>query len=289
MSIKHNKIKNTGILFELLVRKVATDVLDGETNSFAIKIMKEYFHSKTELGKELQLYRSFFNSDKVSEHKAFNMLDLILERRKKLNEKVLATQKFLLIKEIKHNCNLKEFMLGRVPSYKVYASIYKLFESALRSNDIDVLDDVISSRFIVVEHLKGDLQEEPLIKETNYSNALKVQPEEIRHLSYKFLLERFNEKYSIFSEKQKTLLREYINNGTNIEKFGKYVSEHAHELLLSIKQHSHKINDDVTRIKINEVVSQLELIRKKSSIKDNHVTALLIATQLSQELASTSN
>jgi hypothetical protein len=288
MNIKHNKIRNTGILFELLVRRVATDVLDGKTDSFAIKLMKEHFHSKTELGKELQLYRTFFNTKKITEGKAFNVLDLVLERRKRLNEKLLSTQKFLLIKEIKQHCDLKEFMAGRVPSYKVYASIYKLFEGALSEDDVDTIDDIISSRFVVVEHLKGELNEEPIVKETTYSDTMKDQPEEIRYLSYKFLLEKFNEKYSNFSEKQKALLREYINNGTNIEKFSKYIKEQASELLLSIKQNSHKISDDVTKIKINEVITQLENIKERTSVKDNYITALLIAHQISHELSEMS-
>jgi hypothetical protein len=288
MNIKHNKIRNTGILFELLVRRVATDVLDGKTDSFAIKLMKEHFHSRTELGKELQLYRTFFNTKKITEGKAFNVLDLVLERRQKLNEKLLSTQKFLLIKEIKQHCDLKEFMAGRVPSYKVYASIYKLFEAALSEGEVDTLNDIISSRFVVVEHLKGELNEEPLIKESNYSNTMKEQPEEIRYLSYKFLLEKFNEKYSNFSERQKALLREYINNGTNIEKFSKYIKEEATELTLSIKKNSHKITDEVTKIKINEVLTQLQNIKERTSVKDNYITALLIAHQISQELSEMS-
>jgi hypothetical protein len=288
MKIKHNKIKNTGILFELLVRKVATDVLDGKTDSFAIKLMKEHFHSKTELGKELQLYRTFFNTKKITEGKAFNVLDLVISGRKKLNEKLLSTQRFLLIKEIKKYCDLKEFLAGRVPSYKVYASIYKLFESALSEDDIVNLDDIISSRFVVVEHLKGELNDEPLIKESVYSNSMREQPEEIRHLSYKFLLERFNEKYSNFSEKQKSLLREYINNGTNIEKFSQYIKEHATELKFLIKQNINKVSDNVTKIKINEVLSQLESIKQKPIIKENHITALLIAHQISSELSEMS-
>jgi len=287
MNIKHNKIRNTGILFELLVRKVATDVIGGKTDSFAIKLMKEHFHSKTELGKELQLYRTFFNTKAITEGKAFNVLDLVLERRKQLNEKLLSTQKFLLIKELKQHCDLKEFMAGRVSSYKVYASIYKLFEAALHDS-VDTIDDIISSRFVVVEHLKGELNEEPLIKETTYSNTMKEQPEEIRYLSYKFLLEKFNEKYSNFSERQKALLREYINNGTNIEKFSKYIKEEATELTLSIRQNTHKITDEVTKIKINEVLTQLENIKERTSVKDNYITALLIAHQISQELSDMS-
>lgn len=285
MNIKHNKIKNTGILFELLVRRVASDVLDGKQDSFAVKLMREHFHSKTELGKELQLYRSFFNvGSTLTEGKAFNMLDLVLERRKSLNEKLLEAQKFLLIKEIKQHCDLKAFMAGRVPSYKVYASIYKLFEST-KADNMDI-DDVVSSRFVVVEHLKGELKEEQIIKETTYSEALKQQPEEIRYLSYKFLLESFNEKYSNFNDKQKALLREYINNGTNVEKFSSYVTNESKTLVAHFKKNLQKIKNEVTRIKINEVIHQLQNMQQRGPVKDNYITALLIAYEISHELDS---
>lgn len=292
MNIKHNKIKNTGILFELLVRKVASDVLDGKSDSFAVRIMREHFHSKSELGKELQLYRSFFNTIKLSETKALDMLNLVLEKRKTLNERMLDAQKFLLIKEIKQHCDLKQFMAGRVPSYKVYASVYKLFETATRdktdTSTFTQLDEMVNARFVVVEHLKGELREERIIKESTYSNVLKEQPQEIRHLSYKFLLESFNEKYSVFNTKQKALLREYINNGTDLEKFGKYVSTEAKTLIELLSSNLHKIQNNVTKIKINEVITQLRTIQQKSVCKDSYITALLIAHQISSELETLS-
>lgn len=286
MNIKHAKIKNTGILFELLVRRIASDVLNGKQDSFAVSILKEHFHSKSELGKELQLYRSFFNIGKLSETKAFNMLDLVIEKRKTLNEKLLNAQKFLLIKEIKEHCDIKQFMAGRVPSYKVYASVYKLFESAIRNDTNIEIDDIVSSRFVVVEHLKGELKEQNIIKENNYVEAMKQQDKNLRPVTYKLLLERFNEKYSTFTEKQKALLREYISSGTNLDKFGTYISNESKTLIGEINNNKHKIKDDVTRIKINEVISQLELINKSNSVKDNYITALLIAYQISHELNS---
>ena len=292
MKIKHNKLRNTGILFELLVRKVAADVLDGKTDSFAVRLMKEHFHSKSELGKELQLYRSFFNAPKLSESNALDMLNMVIEKRQSLNEKLLDAQKFLLIKEIKQHCDLKQFTAGRVPSYKVYASAYKLFEYNRKSVDdsetFTRIDEVVLAKTVILEHLQGSLKEEKIIKESNYSNVLKDQPEEIRHLSYKFLLESFNEKYSVFNTKQKALLREYINNGTDLEKFGKYVSMEAKTLIQSLKTNVHKVQNNITKIKINEVITQLRSIQDKAVCKDSYITALLIAHQISHELETLS-
>jgi hypothetical protein len=288
MKIKHNKLRNTGILFELLVRRIASDVLDGKTDSFAVKIMKEHFHSKTELGKELQLYRSFFNAPKLSESNAMDMLNHVVQKRCSLNEKLLDAQKFLLIREIKQQCDLKQFMSGRVPSYKVYASTYKVFEYNKKSDaDADTftyINELVSAKSVLVDHLTGLLKEEKIIKENTYTETLKQQPEEIRHLSYKFLLESFNEKYSVFNTKQKSLLREYINNGTDLEKFGKYISVEATDLINTIKKHSGKIKNDVTKIKMNEMITQLQHIQSTGACKDSYITALLIAHQISHEL-----
>jgi hypothetical protein len=284
MRIKHAKTKNTGILFELLVRRITTDTLNNISDGFAVRIIREHFHPKSELGKELQLYRTFFNSPELSEAKALNLLDVVLARRNSLNESLLATQKYNLIRDIKKHCELKEFMNGRVPSYKVYASIYKLFESA--SDNIFTIDDVLTSRFLVVEHLQGKLKEEQIIKENAYETTLRDQDDEIRFLSYRFLLERFNEKYSVFNVRQKNLLREYINKGTNVEPFKQYIASEASTLHTEINSLTHKISDDVTKIKLQEVLIQLDVIKTQPTIKDNNITALLIAHQLVDELTA---
>lgn len=286
MRIKHSKTKNTGILFELLVRKVAVDALNNISDGFAVSIIREHFHPKSELGKELQLYRTFFNNPVLSELKALNLLDVVLTRRHSLNEKLLEIQKYNLIRDVKKHCDLKEFMGGRVPSYKVYASIYKLFENT-RENLV-MFDDVITSRFLVIEHLRGNLQEEQILKESSYEHALRGHDDEIRFLSYKFLLERFNEKYSTFNARQKKLLREYINKATDVEPFKQYITSEARSLYTEITTAANKITNDVTKIKLQEVLTQLETIHTQSSIKENYITALLIACQLVDELAALS-
>ena len=100
-SIKHNKLRNTGILFELLVRQITSDVMENKQNGVAVKLLREFFSSKKELGKELMLYRAFFNVQNISEQKAFQLLNLVTEQYKSLNQKELNLQKYLLIKEIK--------------------------------------------------------------------------------------------------------------------------------------------------------------------------------------------
>ena len=107
MNIKHSKYKNTGILFELLVRQVTADTLNGG-QSPALNIIKKYF-VKSELGKELKLYETLSKTNKVNEAKANILIQTILESSKRLNRSSLRRQKYNLINEIKEHYDLDEF------------------------------------------------------------------------------------------------------------------------------------------------------------------------------------
>jgi hypothetical protein len=284
-NVKHNKIRNTGILFELLVRKITSDALENRNSDVAVKLMKEYFNSKTELGKELILYRSFFNASHLSEAKAFELLNLIINQRKKLNEIALNTQKYKLIKEIKNNYDLKEFLGARVPSYKVYASVYKVFDGVINElKDFNEIEGMVEAKFTIVEHLSGTITNKEIKNDTALFETVKGQEEDLRLLSYKILMEKFNEKYQGLNDRQKNLLREYINNVSNSATLRKCAVSECNVLITEIKSKLNYVQDKIVKIKLSEVVSQLEKIKTTQVIKENHMTALLIALEITKTL-----
>ena len=284
-SIKHNKLRNTGILYELLVRQITSDVMENKKDGVAVKLMREFFNSKKELGKELMLYRAFFNVQNLSEQKAFQLLKLVTEQRKNLDQTVLDTQKYLLIKEIKKNFDLKEFFAARIPSYKIYASIYKNFDAAINGiNDTTTIEELAGSQFTIVEHLSGKSVNKEIKEHNELSNIIRSQDDDIRFLAYKILIERFNEKYKGLDESQKKLLQEYIYNISNTSKLKTYTQTESRRLAKEITQSSKKVKDKVTRIKLGEVVSQLQKVQTATVIKENHMTAMLIAYEILKEL-----
>ena len=106
MYIKHSKFKNTGILFEVLVKRITADTLSGN-DSAAIKILKKHFVN-TELGKEYKLYETVFKSKNVSETKANATLTTIVEASQKLNRTKLRREKYNLVKELKEFYNVDD-------------------------------------------------------------------------------------------------------------------------------------------------------------------------------------
>lgn len=286
-SIKHNKLRNTGILFELLARQITSDVMENKKDSVAVKLMREFFSPKKELGKELMLYRAFFNVQNLSEQKAFQLLQLVTEQRKRLNQDTLNTQKYHLIKEIKKNFDLKEFFSARIPSYKIYASIFKNFDAAIHGLDtVTTIEEVANSQFTIVEHLSGKTVNKQIKENAELANIVRNQEDDIRFLAYKILIERFNEKYKGLDDAQKKLLQEYIYNISNTSKLKTYAQTESERLSNEITRLSRGVSDKVVRIKLMEVVSQLNKIKTVNVIKENHMTALLIGYEILKELKS---
>lgn len=283
-NITHSKIKNSGVLFELLVRQITVDTLANAPNSRAVSLMKEYFKPNTELGKELQLYRSFFEMGRLTETRAAQFIDLICNQRKKLSERKLLEEKYNLIKELKKEYNLDTFLRVKIPNYKIYASIYKTFLTETSNFDVSNIQEVATSRFTLIEHLIRDAKAIPNIaSEAGIIETFKNESEDVRLLSYKLALDKFNEKYQNLTLKQKTLLREYINCVSNSDNFINFV----HSEIIPLKEELTslaKSENKVLQIKLKEVINCLDQISSKKRIRDNDLKALMIAYQISEEL-----
>lgn len=281
--VKHNKLKNTGILFESLVRQITADTLALRENSPAVGILRNYMNVKTEVGRELSLYRAFFNNTKpLSEARSIDLLNLVCNQRKRLNEKQLRTEKYDLISEIKKHYDLSEFLSVRVPSYRIYASIYKQFAVISENIDSDV-EQISNARFTILEHLAGGGTTSSLT-ESSIAATWKQQDDDLRILGYRILLEKFNEKYENLTVKQKDLLRMYIKNVSNSNTLNEYVSKETKSLIVSMSTKLPYISDTVMRVKINEVLKQLKKMSGLRNIKANHMTGLLIAYEIDKEL-----
>ena len=203
MKIKHSKFKNTGILFELLVRQITADTLKG-IDSPAIDILRENF-VKTQLGREYKLYESILKSKVVNESRAHAMIATLFENSRKFSRTTLKKQKYNLINEIKKHYNLEEFFGSKVKNYKEIAAIYTLIES-YHSEKIN-LDQVNDNKVTILEFLTKKEQlkkQEPIMEE--YSSYDK----DLRTLTYRVLLEKFNDKYDNLSKEQKDILKEFI-------------------------------------------------------------------------------
>jgi len=281
--IKHSKFKNTGFLFELLVRQITAEVMSS-SKSVAEKLLKEHFNSKQELSKELKLYQYLINEKYNSESKAEQFINTILEARKKIDEKKLTKEKYNLIKKIKETYNLDEFIKSPISNYKTLASIYKIFETVIGDVEYDPTD-IVSSRFTIAENIINTSIEN---KDSKIKDAVleeyRKQDDDLRAVSYKLLVESFNSKYKNLTDDQKGLLREYINNINNTGKLNEYVSNEVTKLVEGLKEVGSKISDKVTKIKLAETIANIKKIKSVKKIKEQHLSAMMMTYELLKEL-----
>ncbi len=280
MSIKHSKYKNTGILFELLVRRVTADTLN-EKESPALKLIKKYF-SKTELSKELKLYESVSKSNGISENQANSLIQTLLENSKRLNRKTLKSEKYNLISEIKGFYNLDEFFKTKLPNYKTFSSFFTLLE-IYNTNLYINPDEIVKNKQTLLEQIcKANISENS-VKE-NLVNEFQTYDKDLRLLTYKLLLEKFNTKYSNLNRYQKQILKEFITSVDSTPKLREIYNLRSSQLKAILETFNKKITDNVIKIKLNEVVSLLEVKTNKCSVKSNDIFNLLQYFELIEEL-----
>ena len=267
--IKHNKVKNTAFLYECLTRQITSDVLSNVDPSPALAIVKEFFKPTTILGKELVLYKALTSKKLKNEGKINYLVDSVLRERKKLNYSEMRRAKYNLVKKITEKYELKDFFRTRISNYKDIASVYKLFEIQQNSNPFEETE----IRFVVMENLK----EKDVPKSNKQSVVEKFQKEskDLRLLSYKILVDKFNQKYSNLNESQRDLLQAYINNISNTSTLKDFMSEQIQELKNKILKIHPKVNDKVVSIKLKECLNVLDTLNKGKIVNEKQLVTIM--------------
>ncbi len=275
---KHSKLRNTGLLFEFLLRQVTVDVLNKKKESPALKIIKSQFNEHTEMGKELALYNMLVTKKFKSDKKADFFLSEVIRQRGKLNNTSLRREKYNVIASIKEHYSVNQLFSSKVPNYKVFASIYKLFEGI---SELDA-DEKTESYFIIIENVTTLKSK----KESSYIPE-DFKDKDLRILSYKTLLEKFNKKYTNLSDEQKKVLKEYISNISNTNNFSVFVERQIPKLKTKLNDKVKKVKDKVLRIKLKEAINCVDkfCLNESKQTDDNSVVQLLRYYELDKELS----
>ena len=284
MKIKHSKYKNTGLLFELLVRQITADTLNGGSSP-SLNILKKSF-ANTELGKEYRLYESLFKNKNISEGKAEITLNTILEATRKLNRSALRREKYNLINEIRKHYNINEFFRHQVPNYKGYAAFYKLIE-IYNSDKLSETEAIIDNKITILECLTERPVSQKKVKQDLVEEFAKYD-KDLRVLTYKVMLEKFNGKYANLNKGQKEVLKEFMNSIDNTPRLKEIYNNKINEVKKVLKLQAKKVKDDATKIKLLEVVKLLKEIDKGSKINNDDLINLLQYYELTEELSKTS-
>ena len=280
--IKHSKVKNVGIMYELLARKLTADVLNDNTKSKAVSIFKEFFGKDTEISKELELYNILQNKKTKNQAMATDLLNVVLETRQKLSNSKLRKEKYNLVKRVNESFDSKEFFNARIPNYKFYASVYNLFEEV--SSD-KILNPVakVNSKFTLIETISTSPKKKP-VQENEVFSEFSKSDTDVRLLAYKTLVDKFNKKYSKLTTEQKEVLKKYIYNVSDNEELKTFVNDKLDIIEAKLEKHVNKVNDEITRIKLHGAINKIQEIKNTKHVSEKTLTSVLRYYDLVTEL-----
>lgn len=240
--------------------------------------MKNNFNNNA-IAKEYKIYKAILTNKNLSEGKANIVIESAIQAHKKLNKSLLNNQKYKLISQIKENYDIEEFFKSKIDNYKTLASVYMLFEM-YQSDSIDPQNEV-KFKFSIMEDIcdgKKEAKKDPVLEEyESFDKGTKA-------LVYKLMVQKFNEKYSEFNTSQRRLLKEYINSITTPETFKDYVNEELGKLKTKLTTLSKKVNDEVRKIKIQEVINIIKPVSQHKQVCDLDLENLLHYYELEKEL-----
>lgn len=283
MYIKHSKYKNTGILFEIIVKKITSDTLSGK-DSPATQILKKYFIN-TELGKEYKLYETVSRTKGTTETKANTVLATVLEMSQKLNRTSLRKEKYNLIKDLKEHYNLDSLFKTKIHDYKTHAAVYTLLE-IYNSDKLSNPDQIIDNKVTLLESMVTRGVDAGKVKE-DIIEEFKSYDKDVRTLTYYVLLEKFNSKYDNLNGKQKEILKEFINSVDNTSHLKSFYNKEIVEIKSLLSKEIRVIENKALQIKLEEVLKLITELDKRTKIKSDHLVDLLQYHNLLEELKVT--
>jgi len=276
MRLKHNKKRNTAFLYESLVRELTKSILKEDKNrkNKAVQMLKKYFSADSSLKKELDLYRSLYETRGVERRVAEKIITETKSAHKDLNKESIFKDQTDLIKNMNIAFSPKIFNTF-VPNFRNIATVYSIFNDSVPTSERVLLEEK------VLEVMSGSLQ----------SENQKMTP--VDNLVYKTFVGKFNQEYSDkLLEEQKELLTKYITS----------FSDNGLELKTYLNEEISRIREKMTEMKSGDAISKDEdLLEKAGSIIDmlegfsdqkvsiDIISSVLKTQQLVQELEKTEN
>jgi len=282
--LKHSKIKNTGVLFEVLTRQVTADIMEN-VESKAVPLIKKHFHKNSTLGKELELYNILTTETYKRREKADRLVDAVIKSRQRLSNKTLRSEKFNLIKDIKETYDVNALFSTRMPNYRRLASIYKLFLYETTGEDINP-KEIVESRDYIVESLITEITKQK--PKSELAQEYIDESKDVKLLAYTLMVEKFNKKYSTLSHSQKEVLRKYINNVSNTNSLSEFIEGEVINIKNTLKKLVPGVTEDITSIKLKGVIIQADALLENSKGTENKVITLMRYYELVKELEDVS-
>ena len=271
---KHNKKRNVGIVYEMLMNYITESVIDNRHNDAkkAIKIVERRYNKNTELYKEFRLLSALANSTVSGTHIAAGILAESKNAARNFDQNKLMKEKSLLIKDINYQLEKNKFYNSRIHNYKIYATIQTLINE-WSDGDRSNLSKVINYEKLIVEHLLES------------KNTKKVEFDERSDaLVLKIMTENINKKYvNTLTKEQKDILKNYALYCNDAESLKTYLANVKQKTLNEVDEFSKKTKNIVLLSKVDAVYQKINELSIDQQ-DDDTITKYMTLSKLKDQL-----
>lgn len=277
---KHNKRRNSLLIYEFLVRTISKSIIDDDKkkSATALKILKRHFKPGTELYKEFRLMNALAKTTVSSEHTAASILSEAKNAVKSFDYQKLDREKSILIRNINHMLNDENFYDQHVNEYREFATIQTLMnEWQSTSKDLQVVakfEDQLMKQLVTE---KVDVSDSTISEDTTGSARLLM----------KVMTKKLNEKYSgILNEQQKSLIKAYAYSTASEDQTSiRMKLQEIRTDLVDLIDGYETVANDYLKNKLQETKSTL-LSENLTLVDDETVTRFMLYSKLKDELES---
>lgn len=281
MSFRHNKKRNSGLVYEFLIRRMASTMVNRDPEKYlkAVGIVKKYFSPGQPLAREKEIFDAVVKNRGMTEASARRLISQIHEHVKNLDSRKVEIKKSNLIKDVNYAFGQDFFTVHRVPEYRLFASVQMMIEQIRQGSNV-LAENVerIQLEESLVRFLVAPLSESPS----------KSSGREVDGLAAALAMRKFEERYSgVLTEAQKKTVRRYMNYSMigNKEQFNREMEEERAGLLKKIRESSalpYFKADQVMSTRLDEAVTRLSSIKDLTT--DSAVQELMLYHKLSAEI-----
>jgi len=279
---KHNKKRNVGIIYELLLRQISSCLIEGDMTGVknSTKILEKHFNKNTELFKEFRLFNAIAKSSVKNTEVAAAILTEAKAASRRFNKNKLNKEKSTLIRSINYKIKDPNFYYRTVPSYSQYASIQNLINEWQKGDKSD-LRKLVEIEKKTIEWLLEDKNEINLSEERK-----NLEASDSNKLVVKIMTEKINNKYGTLTNEQKEIIKNYAIYGSRQEdhrKLTKFLRSRKLAAIKTVNEFSATNENKYISEKVRPVLEKIDSLNP-SEISDVSIIKFLTLTKLITEI-----
>lgn len=280
---KHNKKRNIGIVYELLLRHISHSLIENNISEVkvATKIIEKHFNKNTELFKEFRLVNALINSDVKNTEVAAAIMTEAKEAARRTDKTIIEKEKSSLIRDINYKIKDKNFYYRNVPNYVDYANVQNLVNE-WRKKDRSDLKKLVELESKAINIL---LRERSEIQKDAFSEKKSLDAKQSDKLIIKLMTEKINAKYTNMSSDQKEIIKNYAlyNNTENTNKLVTFLKEQKQRCLDKIINFEKTNDNQFIQRKISAVKEKIVQLNEHD-VTDKSIVKFMTLSDLVLEL-----